>query len=204
MAISHEVSINLQVSYCVWKIEESEEEMLAFLDLNPVELADFERTKLPQKRLEWLAARNALKHLVNKHGQFFLSKDDFGKPHLDSSDIGVSMSHAKGFGAAAISLKNPVGIDIEVERVEIIRIAHKFLHESEKQWSDKSIHELTKIWGAKEALYKLHGRTQLIFAEQLKVYSFEKQKGEIIQNGETTSFELTFDQHQDLTICCAY
>ncbi len=204
MAISHEVSINQQVSYCVWKIEESEEEMLAFLNLNSVELADFERTKVPEKRLEWLAARNALKHLVNEHGQFFLSKDNFGKPHLDSSNIGVSMSHAKGFGAAAISIGNPIGIDIEIERTQITRIAHKFLHEAEKDWTDQSIQELTKIWGAKEALYKLHGRTQLIFAEQLLVHPFQKQKGEIIENGQSTSFELTFDQHMDLTICCAY
>lgn len=178
--------------------------MLSFLNLNSVELADFERTKVPEKRLEWLAARNALKHLVNKHGQFFLYKDQFGKPHLDSPDLGVSMSHAIGYGAAAISLRHQVGIDIEIEREQILRIAHKFLHESEKKWTDQSIKQLTKIWSAKEALYKLHGRTQLIFAEQLKVHSFEKQQGEIIEGEETNSFELTFDQHEHLTICCAH
>lgn len=178
--------------------------MLSLLNLNSVEIADFERTKVPEKRREWLAARNALKHLVNPHGQFFLEKDQFGKPHLDSPEIGVSMSHAKGFGAAALSFKGPIGIDIEIERPQITRIARKFLHEEEKDWSDLSIRDLTKIWGAKEALYKLHGRTQLIFAEQLLVHPFKAQKGEIIENGSSNIFKLNFDRHMDLLVCCAY
>ena len=204
MAISHEVSINQQVSYCVWKIEENEEEMLSLLNLNSVEIADFERTKVPSKRLEWLAARNALKHLVNPHGQFFLHKDQFGKPHLDSNSIGVSMSHAQGFGAAAISTKGPIGIDIEIERSQITRIAKKFLHENEKEWTDYSVSELTNIWGAKEALYKLHGRTQLIFAKQLLVHPFENKKGEIIENGISETYEVIFDQYEKVRICTAF
>lgn len=204
MAISHEVSINEQVSYCVWKIEETEEQMLSLLNLNSVEIADFERTKVPGKRLEWLAARNALKHLVNPLGQFFLHKDQFGKPHLDKNTIGVSMSHAQGFGAAAISTNSPVGIDIEIERSQITRIAKKFLHENEKEWTDLSIADLTKIWGAKEALYKLHGRTQLIFAKQLLIHPFNENKGQIIENGVADTFELIFDQHEKVTICAAF
>lgn len=204
MAISHEVSINQQVSFCLWKIEEDEEELLSLLKLNSAEMADFERTKVLEKRLEWLAARNALKHLLNPHGQFYLEKDQFGKPHLDSHEIGISMSHTKGFGAAALSFKGPIGIDIEIERPQITRIARKFLHEEEKDWSDLSIRDLTKIWGAKEALYKLHGRTQLIFSEQLLVHPFKKEKGEIFENDRSDIFELKFDRHRDLMICCAY
>ena len=204
MAISHEVSINQQVSYCIWKIEENEQQMLSSLQLNSVEIEDFERTKVPERRLEWLAARNALKHLLNPHGQFFLIKDHFGKPHLDATTIGVSMSHTKGYGAAALHLEGPVGIDIEHGRQQIGRIAHKFLHESEKLWCDHSTPSLTKIWSAKEALYKLHGRTQLIFAEQLRIEPFELGQGKIFEAPEESSFDLFFDQFKALYICCAY
>lgn len=204
MPITHQVSLSPDLSYCIWKIEETEQEMLASLHLNSVELADFERTKVPEKRLEWLAARNALKHLVTPYGQFFLVKDSFGKPHLDTGDWHVSMSHAKGHGAAAIQRIKPVGIDIELERPQITRIAKKFLHEQEKTWNDNSNKSLTKIWGAKEALYKLHGRTQLIFAEQLLVHPFEKLKGEIIENGQIDAYGIAYDKVGELFVCMAY
>jgi phosphopantetheinyl transferase len=204
MAISHEVSINQQVSYCIWKIEENEQQMLSSLQLNSVEIEDFERTKVPERRLEWLAARNALKHLLNPHGQFFLIKDHFGKPHLDATTIGVSMSHTKGYGAAALHLEGPVGIDIEHSRKQIGRIAHKFLHESEKLWCDHSTPSLTKIWSAKEALYKLHGRTQLIFAEQLLIHPFADKKGQITINDQSKIYSLKYDTHDLISVCCAY
>lgn len=204
MPITHQVQVSSELRYCVWKIEESEEELLSFLELNEIELTDFERAKVPEKRLEWLAARNALKHLVNPLGQFYLVKDQFGKPHLDTSEWQVSMSHAKGYGAAAIQLEKPIGIDIELERPQISRIAKKFLHQQEKDWANESISCLTKIWGAKEALYKLHGRTQLTFAEQLLVHPFQQKKGVIIENGIEESFHLIYDQMEELYICTAY
>jgi len=204
MPITHQVSLDQDLSYCIWKIEETEEEMLDLLHLNAVELADFEKTRVPEKRLEWLGARNALKHLVTPHGQFFLFKDEFGKPHLNHGDWQVSMSHAKGYGAAAIQRIKPIGIDIELERPQITRIAKKFLHEEEKVWSDLTITNLTKIWGAKEALYKLHGRTQLIFAEQIRVYPFKENKGEILENGSIDTFGLAFDALDELYITVAY
>lgn len=204
MSITHQVSINSTLSYCIWKIEESEEELLDILHLNSIELADFQRAKVPAKRLEWLAARNALKHLVSPYGQFFLIKDEFGKPHLDRGDIQVSMSHANGYGAAAIQHHKPVGIDIELERPQIKRIAKKFLHEKEKEWCAEEVEDLTKIWGAKEALYKLHGRTQLIFAEQLLIHPFDQQKGEIYESGKQDAFQIHYDKTDALYICTAY
>ena len=73
----------------------------------------------------------------------------------------------------AINLQGEVVVStIETERAQIHRIAHKFLHESEATWASGDGEKLTKIWTAKEALYKLHGRTQLIFAEQLVISDF--------------------------------
>lgn len=204
MPITHQVSLSPDLDYCLWKIDETEEQLLSFLNLNTTELADFERVKVPEKRLEWLAARNALKHLLQDHGQFFLNKDEYGKPHLDHSSWQLSMSHAKGYGAAAIHKVNPVGIDIELARPQISRIARKFLHKEEYEWTDQSVNSLTMIWGAKEALYKLHGRTQLIFAEQLLIHPISQSRGEIIEGGQRKDYQLHFDIHESLYICLAY
>lgn len=204
MPITHHVSLSPKLAYCIWKIEETEEQLLEFLKLNSQELNDFDSTKVPERRLEWLAARNALKHLINPFGQFYLNKDEFGKPHLEKTDWEVSMSHTKGYGAASIHLSKPVGIDIELERPQISRIAKKFLHKKEKEWSDQSISSLTKIWGAKEALYKLHGRTQLIFSEQLQVYPFAEKKGHIIVRDQIERFNLHFERKDSLYLCLAH
>ena len=111
---------------------------------------------------------------------------------MKDTPIGISVSHAKGFGAAAINLQGEVGIDIETERAQIHRIAHKFLHESEATWASGDGEKLTKIWTAKEALYKLHGRTQLIFAEQLVISDFTSARevqGMILEKGHKSTYK---------------
>ncbi|MBO3700037.1 4'-phosphopantetheinyl transferase superfamily protein [Roseivirga sp. E12] len=207
MPIAHKSSITPEVAYIVWSITETEDELLQHLNLNDEEFDDLNTVKAPSKRLEWLGARTALKHLVNEHGQFYIYKDEFGKPHLKETSIGISMSHARGFGAAAINLKGEVGIDIETERAQIHRIAHKFLHPSEEAWAKGHGEKLTKIWSAKEALYKLHGRTQLTFAEQLIVSDFSNDNqviGQILENGITEDYKLIYDHLSPIHLCCAY
>lgn len=206
MPIAHKSSITNDVSYIVWEITENEEELLDHLHLNEEETADLNAVKVPSKRLEWLGARTALKHLVKEIGQFYIYKDEFGKPHLKDTQIGISVSHAKGYGAAAINLAGEVGIDIETERDQIHRIARKFLHPSEVLWANDDVVKLTKVWAAKEALYKLHGRTQLTFAEQLIVSDISAPHtiGKIIESNVEKSYQLTYDHHDVLHLCCAY
>ncbi len=195
------------MAYLVWKITESEDELLSHLKLNEEETADLNSIKVDSRRLEWLGARTALKHLVKDLGQFYIFKDQFGKPHLRDSSIGISMSHTKGFGAAAINLKGEVGIDVETERDQIQRISKRFLHKSEKEWAKRETTSLTKIWAAKEALYKLHGRTQLVFSDQLIVSNFNSTancKGTIIEDGNDSYYELVYDKIETIHICCAY
>lgn len=206
MPIVQKQSINDDITYLVWEITESEEELLSHLKLNEEEWVDLNRVKVKSKRLEWLGARSALKFLVKDLGQFYIYKDEFGKPHLKDSAIGISVSHANGHGAAAINLNGEVGLDIETERPQIHRISKRFLHASEKDWAGDNIKKLTKIWCAKEALYKLHGRTQLTFAEQLRVSNFDlvSKSGTIIENGFGMNYSLDFGHSADLHICCAY
>ena len=206
MPIAQKYSINDAITYLVWEITESEEELLSHLKLNEEEWADLNGVKVKSKRLEWLGARTALKFLVKELGQFYIYKDKFGKPHLKNSNIGISVSHANGHGAAAINLKGEIGVDIESERPQIHRISKRFLHESEKNWSEGDTRKLTKIWAAKEALYKLHGRTQLTFAEQLVVSNLDlgNYSGTILENESESLYQLHFNITGDTHLCCAY
>ena len=207
MPIAFEESISPGLTFLLWKIEETEEELLDNLELDSAEYEDFNAQKVPAKRLEWLGARNALKVLLNEHGQFFHYKDEFGKPHLRDSSIGVSISHARGFGGAVINLQGPVGLDIEWVRPQINRIAKKFTNLPEAHWANGDGTKLTQIWAAKEALYKLHGRTQLAFAEQLLLHINGQEvpkHGDILENGTRDHFELKFGSWDGLQFSLAY
>jgi phosphopantetheinyl transferase len=206
MPLFHKEEITEGVTLAIWKIDESLATLSALYGPINQDLDALENTKIESKKLEWLAARLALKSLLPNEG-FEVRKDEFGKPHLNLSGLEISISHAKGYGAAALSTRGPVGIDIEYERPQILRIAHKFLNPSEQAWASEDTKHLTQIWSAKEALYKLHGRTELIFAEQLKVNSpnpFGASIGEIYEHGKNAAYQLKWQKRADVWCCIAY
>lgn len=209
MPIVQLTQVNASVSFALWKIEESLEGLVALYPFSKEDMDVLNEQKLPVRKMEWLAARLALKALLEKAGliPYSIVKDDFGKPHLRGCSTQISISHTSGFGAAIINTAGPVGIDIEYPREQIRRITHKFLHMDEKTWAGDDIQRLTQIWSAKEALYKLHGRTQLTFATQLyidKPSPFFPVRGSIQENHQQDHFKLSYHQLGELTICAAY
>ncbi len=203
MPITKFTKIDNSVCWVLWKIEENLTELEKLYNPNPSELKDFNSMKVDSRRMESYAARLALRYLL---GEVELAncevyKDEFGKPHVEHNGVEISISHAKGYGAAAINLKGPVGIDIEYPRNQITKIAHKFLHPAEVEWAGQNIERLTKIWSAKEALYKLHGRTQLIFAEQLIV---GEASGQIIESDSFQEYDVVFADQGDFLISIAF
>jgi len=209
MAILKINNIDENVSWAIWKIDESVEELSALYAPIEGELKELESIKVEIRKQESLAARLVLKHLLKKHGYNYheIYKDEFGKPHLKNHKIQISISHTKGYGAAAINLIGPVGIDIEYHRDQIRRISKKFLHPSEAIWTDNDIGNLTKVWCAKEALYKLHGRTQLIFAEQLIINQpsqYNISVGKILDKHNHKDYSIVFSSPLDLVATIAF
>jgi phosphopantetheinyl transferase len=201
--------INKNVSWAIWRIDESVKNLNTLYGPLDDELKDLEAIKVEVRKQESLAARLALKHLLKKHGYDYheIYKDEFGKPHLKDHKIQISISHTKGYGAAAINLIGPVGIDIEHHRDQIRRISKKFLHPSESKWAGDNISNLTKVWCAKEALYKLHGRTKLIFAEQLIIAEPDKSGisvGKIIDEHNHQDYSLAFSNPLELVATVAF
>lgn len=209
MPIAQVTQLSPSVSFALWKIDESLEELMALYPFSKADTDILNEQKVEIRKMEWLAARLALKALLDNAGltPFSIAKDKFGKPHLAGSNIGISISHTKHYGAAIINNQGPAGIDIEFPRNQIQRIAHKFLHADEKAWATDDIEKLTWIWSAKEALYKLHGRTQLTFATQLYVNQPEADfpaQGAILEDGQRDEFTLSFHRHDNLVICTAF
>lgn len=174
---------NSNYAWAVWKITESEDELLSMARLTSAEKADYEQIRHPNKRMEYAAGRLVLRKIVEqRHKEFHgIFKDDCGKPFLNVHSEAISMSHSYPLAGAIIHQQQQAGIDIERPQPKLFRIAHKFLTEEELGLPDKDESTLCIYWCAKEALYKIYGRRQVIFSEHLFVEPFEVQNEGIIK-----------------------
>lgn len=159
----------------LWQIEESVQELSS--NISPEDLKTIESYH-PNKQLEFLATRQLIRQVCEKHQITYhgIEKDEYGKPHLMDSTYHISVSHAFPLVGCLIHKKEPCGLDIEKPRPQLNRIKNKFLSKEELVRCGEDLELLCLHWSAKEALYKIYGRKQLIFAEELFVRSIEDQQ----------------------------
>ena len=158
----------------VWKITESFEELLANVVLKEKTMLRLHKMKSEMHQRAFLSVRMLLKEAG--YTDFELHYDEFGKPYfLDGKH--VSITHSHHFSAIIIS-DETVGIDIEMQREKIIRIADKFVNETElhrlKSFDLQDyIKKLTIKWGAKEAIFKIRNEKGISFKDHIQVNPFE-------------------------------
>lgn len=73
-----------------------------------------------------------------------------GLPYIQDFDGCISVSHGAGTAILAVSEK-PVGVDIEENRAQLLRVSHKFINPEDESPS------LLHAWTAKEAAFKAAG-----------------------------------------------
>ncbi len=178
----------------LWKIEEPEEQLRpSALEIIPQEI------KHPEKRLEYLAVGAVIKKLLNEWGMDFegLTKNEHGKPFLKNSNFYVSLSHSFPYVTAIVDKEKEVGIDLEHCKPKLSRIAPRMLHPAEYEDAGNDITKLCIYWCAKEAMLKVYGKKDLIFAKNLLVSPFSLQKrgnliGRIIVEDRQTTLTLHY------------
>ena len=155
--------------FMVWKIEEH----ISFFETFPASWSS-PAVENPIKKLESIAARYCLLQLATEFGSLQLIQNDRNRPFFKDSDWNISLTHSYPFVAAACSLKNRVGIDIEKPGRNIEKIAPRFLSAAElKKWKDSS-NLLTLAWSAKESIYKAVGKPGLSFQKQIEIAEFDE------------------------------
>ncbi|MBA3898795.1 MAG: 4'-phosphopantetheinyl transferase superfamily protein [Bacteroidetes bacterium] len=158
----------------IWEIAETEEDLLHKAFLSNKEKAFIAGIKAENRRKEWLASRVLLNELLEKPCQIFYNET--GKPYITNRpEVYISISHTSGFAAVSINTREETGIDIQSKEHKISRIRHKFLCDDELS-GISNIEEDEKLiiyWCAKEALYKLYGKKEVIFKEHLYIEPFE-------------------------------
>ena len=206
MPLYKRIDVNDFTKVLIWKIEESLEEISHGISL----------TELCQNRV------NSMRSEIHQRGFYSVRKllaevgyedadlyyDEFGKPHLKDGNF-ISITHSFTFSAIVISERSPVGIDIEMQRDKIVKIAHKFTPIEEYKTIanyNALVSKLTIVWGAKESLYKIYGKKKLLFLHHIYIEDFrfadEKTTGEIRYEGHASKHEVHFLEFEGFT--CVY
>lgn len=202
-------SVGTTTQILVWKITESLEQLSQEVELNPVNTIRFNGMKSEMHQRAFLSVRKLL--MEKGYSDFDLEYDEFGKPHLKDGNH-ISISHSHQFSTIIIS-NQKAGIDIEMQREKILRIADKFVNNQELQRlkslnNQDFIKKLTVKWGAKEAIFKIRNEKGISFKDHIQVNSFE------IQDNKTTAilelentkqqFLIYFEEIENFTLVYAF
>ncbi len=172
MPLLKTINCNPTTEILLWKITESLAELSAEVTLNPKNQQRFNGMKSELHQRAFLSVRKLLQ--LKGYTDFDLIYDQFGKPHLNDGKH-ISISHSHEYATIIIS-DEITGIDIELQRDKIIRIADKFV-EPEWEFLDKEnqdyIRKLTVIWGVKESIFKIRNEAGISFKDHIHVHPFE-------------------------------
>lgn len=173
MALVYHKELDRFTSFAIWKIEESAEELLAQLQLKHHEISYLDTLINGKRNLHWLSTRVLLRRMMNTDDYIDCQVDSSGKPYLTNFPHHISLSHSFNYAAVMISKSKAVGIDIELIKDKIERIAHKFMSKDELSFiSSDRIEHLYACWCAKEAIYKLHGKKNISFLHHIRIKPF--------------------------------
>ena len=192
--------INEDTKIKLWELSLGE---LDYYELDEYDsnLINSKKNKLAKE--QFLAVRKTLK-LENPI--YKIRYDKSGRPSINS-DLNISISHSNFMAAVVISSISKTGIDIELKDTKIVNIKDKFLNESEKLNAkcETNIEYLTKIWTAKESIYKALGVKGISFSDNIiiKKLSNNRGQGHYINGKENDKFDLIFFTIDDYILCYA-
>lgn len=198
------------MDYIVWRITESEAELMESLQHPDYFAAKIEGLKPGSRRkLEVLAVRRALKELFYGEEQQ-VGYDEHGRPWLPAQPkLHVSISHTDGFAAVIVS-EREVGIDIERRGKRVQRVVSHFLKPAEVASITLQAHQdeellslyLHLCWSAKEAAFKVLGPDyyDLQHLTTVQMISLPARQITLVAEGCSHPFVLHFDYNDEYVL----
>ncbi len=205
MPLYKTITINSATTVYIWKIEEGFDTLSRNIKLTDHCQQRVDGMKSELHRRGFMSVR----HLLAEAGyvDHDLYYDAQGKPHLKDGKH-ISITHSFTFSGIIIS-DQEVGIDIEMQRDKIMRIANKFTPLEEYRTlanTDAIVRKLTIVWGAKESLYKLYAQEGLSFLKHIDVQDFyfddAKTTASVTYNALTSTYNIFFLEFEGFT--CVY
>jgi len=206
MPLYKTITVSKGITAYIWQITESEEELAEGIVLTKHCRQRMDNMKSGLHRRGFLSIR----HLMAEAGYLDrdLMYDSWGKPHLKDGTF-ISITHSHQFTGIIVSKHKEVGIDIEMQREKILRIASKFTPLEEYKTianTDALIRKLTIVWGAKESLYKIYAQKGLSFLHHVEITDFAledtKTSGEILYHGDSSEYLIRYMEFEGFT--CVY
>lgn len=178
----------------VWKITETEEEMLNLLGEEAREEMEDELDEIflaqsQKHRKEQLAVRLLVNHLKGEISH--IGHHENGAPYLENDSTHISITHTDLFAAVILHPSEDVGIDVESIKRNFNAVEKRALSEEEREDlieadgddAQELLERNTQLaiyWCAKEAIYKRMGRNKVNFSEDIELEKFNvKEEGTI-------------------------
>jgi phosphopantetheinyl transferase len=145
----------------------------AAVEIYPEEIELLNTRSNPKRKNEFLGVRYLRNQLKIKSPILYQPS---GRPYFSTVNLALSISHSKDFIALASSAVS-IGIDIEEKDRDAARIINKFASEDEKVLcTDNPKEWYLQLWCAKEAIYKLAGRENLSFKNEISILSRQNEE----------------------------
>ncbi len=205
MPLFKTITVDPNTKVLIWKIEESFDALKKGIELTDHCQNRVDGMKSDIHRRGFMSVR----HLMAEAGyvDHDLFYDEKGKPHLNNGTH-ISITHSYTFSAIILS-DTEVGIDIEMQRPKILKIAHKFTPIEEYRTlanDDAVMRKLTMVWGAKESLYKSFAEKGVSFLQHIYVEDFrleeDETEAEVSFEGKFAKYNVWFLEFEGFT--CAY
>lgn len=190
-----------QSGWAIWHIEENVGQLTNTIIGTPSKEITHD-----SKKLEWLAARHLVLSLSNHLGlrYFGVKKDAFGKPFLEKYPHQLSLSHSFPYVAVQIDHDQPVGIDLEQPKSKILKIAPRVFSPIELKDAGVDVVKHTVYWCAKETMYKIHGKGNIHFSDQLNIEPFllqeEGKLNGVISSGKKVKVNMDYKVEPDYVL----
>ncbi|MGG5902198.1 4'-phosphopantetheinyl transferase family protein [Sphingobacterium daejeonense] len=174
MSLAYLKELDAHSRIALWKIEESEDELISMLQLNEAELAKLSSLAKGKRTLHWLATRVLLRYLLQTPEFISCPSDSNGKPYLPDFPYEISLTHSYDYAGVMLSSAGVCGIDLEIVKEKVVRIKDKFLKPEEIGFieEDQFVDQLYACWCAKEAVYKLQGNKGVSFYQDMTIEPF--------------------------------
>ena len=126
-----------------------------------------------------IKGRNREKESVRRlstllHPNSEIQKDAWGKPFIPNGPH-INYSHSSSHVLWGEHAEHAIGVDIENERPQLIKLQSKFCSTEELSYLDCSepLSQLLLIWSAKESIYKAYGKKALDFRVHMQIAPFK-------------------------------
>ena len=184
MPMAHK-HITEEYSIAVWHTTEDLEQLRQTITLDNYTKNTLKTCKVHRCR-ELIGTRHLLNVLLGE--SVTITKGENGRPMIvEYPDLNISLSHSGDYSAVMLSrVYSRIGIDIQMHRESISKIAPKFMTMEEVQ--STSVSQQHFYWGIKESVFKAWSKGGVDFTNMIKVSPFDLLNDSRLDMATTTLF----------------